>query len=839
MRKRPAKPLYYTFGNHMHWVSLTWLWGHDVLQLSVRDMLRLVHESGALGNINFDGAGYEWLAAEAPEALAELRAALQAGTIEVVGGSYGQPFGLFQGGESNVRQRLLGARTVRRLLGVWPRAFWEQEFDFFPQLPQILSGSGFEAACLFFPWTWHTPVVPEEDSALVQWEGLDGTRLPTVPRNSLCVQRRPEDLEGRLQDPLLDRMDEPGLVEWLQLLPAPDWTCRSEILAPQLRELLSDERFEVRPVTLSGLIASRREADAPVRRYTLDELFHGVSLGKNADFVPRYSRTCEEQLLAAEAISALAGLFGRPYASWDVYPHWELEQAWRDLCIAQHHDVHQREGLCGAIGERYFEKSLGGAGEVFARTLEHLASRVDAPEGATLVFNPLGWTRDVALSDEGGGVVRDVPAFGYKVIDPYDIEDSRLGAVDMRTDERQLSFERGDLRVEIDRSSGLVTQVYSREFPAGILSPEHPLGVLQMIRGGEIERFDSVSFAGASGEEEWAEYAFVREGRAGSRLRVVYGVAPLHAALWIRVAAEHLARPDGGMQAGLSLSIAPRLEDAVAVHDHPYGVSTVRAPHDRLRRYPAGDWMSTRGVEETVRRPFTASSLVDLCQGSDDGPGLLIVHDGSQAWFREQDGVRCLLDMYDPWDQEYFDDTFEAELTLVPHGPSTHTQRMRTALELNQGAPRFNDHAAVRGGGDLPPVFGGLSVDAPNVLATAFHRVSRRDAEHLPRHFATERGVRDAFVVRLVEFDGRPADVLLRLPGPVARAARTNLLGQVLEELAPTAARAPFGVREIPWSAVRLALRAHEIATVMLDLELGRQVPSPVSMAELGPGPAG
>src|SRR5688572_1526090 len=109
-----AKPLYYTFGNHMHWVDMQWLWGYDTLPSSIRDMLTLCTSTGARGNVNFDGVGYEKLAAEAPEALAELRAAVVAGTIEVVGASYGQPYGLFHGGESNIRQRVFGARVVRR-----------------------------------------------------------------------------------------------------------------------------------------------------------------------------------------------------------------------------------------------------------------------------------------------------------------------------------------------------------------------------------------------------------------------------------------------------------------------------------------------------------------------------------------------------------------------------------------------------------------------------------------------------------------------------------------------------------------------------------------------------
>lgn len=822
-----ARPIYYTFANHAHWVDRTWLWGPDALARSMRDMLALAREGGVKGNVDCDGIGWEKLAAQSPEVLAEVRAAVAAGTIEVVGGTYGQPIGLFQGGESNLRQRLLGARATRRVLGVWPRHSWTGTFEFFPQLPQLLSGCGYQGACLVAPSHWSTPSLPREREALVLWEGVDGTRLPCVPAGALDLQDWPEDLAQRIQSSLSPDETPPALLQWFELLPSRDWLWRSEALLPRLLELARDPRFELRPVTLGELLAARDASAAPVRAYTLDDVFHGVSLGKNADCIPRLGRSGEEQLLAAESLASLMGLFGRPYASWDVYPHWELEEAWKDLCTAQHHDVHELEGLCGAIGERYFEKSLGLAGEVFARTLEHLALRVDAPEGATLVVNTLGWTRDVALSGEGGGgIVRDVPAYGYRVVDPYDIEDSRLGSVDLRSDGDLLSFERRHFRVEIDRTSGLVTQIYSREFPDGLLHPERPVGELSMQRGGKRERFERVTFEGeTAGAEEWAEYTFVRESASGSRLRVVYGLAPLHDALWVRVVADPLERPDGGMHAGLSMLLAPELAAPVLLHDHPFAVTRARAERDHLRRYPTGDWIASERVEETVRRPFTASSLVDQCAQTEEGPGLLVVHDGSQAWFAQEQGVRCLLAMHDPWDEDYFDSAFEVELALLPHGRLSNGARMRTSMELNLGSPRFADHISVRGGGDLPPAFGALAVDAPNVLATSLARVSARDAEHLEGHFAARFGVREPFVLRLVEFDGKAADVVLRLPGSIAAAARTDHLGRVLETLEPSRARAPYGPRGMPWSAVRLCLRPREVATLMFDLELGRQEP--------------
>ena len=181
----------------MHWVDMEWLWGYHVLPGSVRDMLHFCAATGAKGNVNFDGIGYEKLAVEAPDALAELRAAVAAGTIEVVGASYGQPYGLFHGGESNVRQRIYGVRTVLRLLGTRPRTFWEEEFDFFPQLPQLLAGVGMRYASLYFQWTWHTPEVPvgADPRRLVGGAG----RHPPAHRDA--QQAQPPPVARRLRRP--------------------------------------------------------------------------------------------------------------------------------------------------------------------------------------------------------------------------------------------------------------------------------------------------------------------------------------------------------------------------------------------------------------------------------------------------------------------------------------------------------------------------------------------------------------------------------------------------------------------------------------------------------------
>lgn len=801
-----TRPLSYSFCDPTQWVGGHGAHGVAALAGSLGATLAFARSSGARGGISTEPAGCERLAAQAPECFAALREAIASGAVEIVGGAYARPTALLHGGESNVRQLVLGVRAVRRLFGAWPRCAWDSSFSFFPQAPQMLAACGFESAALFPLWTARTPDVPLETAPLVIWEGLDGSRLPTLAFTAQCLQGSLAQLEEALE--LAQRAERPVLLHWLDALDGPS--------TERVRELLADAGGGAISLTPSELAAELvGVGGAPVRSYALDETFPGVTLGKNGDYMPRFSRTAEEQLLAAESLSALAGMFGRPYASRDVYPSDELEEAWSELCIGQHHHVHEWEGARGALGERCFERAVATASEVFQRTLEHMGQRVDALEGSTLVYNPLGWTRDV---QHDHGVVSAVPAYGYRVVDPYDeIEEPRLGRISMELGEDELVLRRGEFEARIDRRRGVVTQLYSRDFPQGVLGKGRPLGQLEMKRQRSLERFETVHLSSESSENaEFAEFAFQREGRGGSRVRVVYSMSMLHDALWIRFQGENLARPDPGVGAALVTPISAAFRPARLVRDHPYGVSRTEADTTHFVRHPGADKL------ERVEGAFTAHSFVDLLEDGPDGRGLLVLHDGSQGFLRDAHGVRAVLNAYDPWDGEHFDNVFDGELWLAPHGALTNTDRVRLSMECNLGSPRFESSASVLGGGDLPPLLGALHLDAPNVLVTALHRENEAASEHVDNAFA--KGVRDPFVVRLVEFDGRACEALLRLPGPIAKAAKTDLLGRTLVPLAPRAAAPPFGPDQLPWSALVVPMRPYEIATVRLDLEFGRQV---------------
>ncbi len=893
----PARqPVHFTFGNHMHWADMQWLWGYDVLPGSVRDMLRLCREAGVKGNVNFDAVGYEKMAAECPEALAELREAVARGIVEPVGCSYGQPYGLFHGGESNIRQLTFGVRTTRRLLGVRPRAFWEEEFYFFPQLPQMLRQCGYTGACLFFQWTWHTPEVPREPHALILWEGIDGSRLPTLPRNELNLHQWPEDFAPLFES--LSRESEHGpparaIVQWVELMPSRDWMCRSEVLLPKLKELLASPGFEIVPGTLSEVIAAlagegashessspTREprgsgADAPVRRYTMDEVWHGMTLGKNGDRHPRTSRACEHAILTAESLAATVSLLGRPYAQWDIYPTWELDEAWRELLAGQHHDNHECEGLCGSIGQEQFRRASRLAEDVLLRIADLLGRRIPG-DGQKIAFNRSGWPQryphvDLQASKFVRRLTDCVPPLGFAL--PHaGVTRPLPKARCSRLNKTTIRLARESFQVDIDTRRGLIIQICSAAFPDGLLSSEEPLLRFERRVDGMVDRFQAakVEIEADSMKLGTQTVGVTRYSDLipDEYLSITISLDDVVDAVVLRLSDETDC-PDRAFIGALRTPIALVFEHRLQA-DTPDAVDFIHPRGTFQRKYPKGDWMTSPQWFETIERPFTAQHVVafrDVAEGATRG--VAYIHDGAQQFIRTERGAEQILKVYDPWDEDRFTDSWNGmQMLLWPFDHATPADLRRLAHEHNLSPHNqwhrvnaLHEAETVQSpDADIPPVFGPLSVEgAPSVLATALHRESMKSGEHFPDWVGHEMARRSGgacthpFVIRLVEYDGVEAEVTLKLVGAVACAAKTNLMGEIpsatgsvegrgvddardFHWLAVTPADPPdwaidpktgkcyeFRGRPLEWSQVRFRMRPREIATVYADMVMGRK----------------
>ena len=76
------------------------------------------------------------------------------------------------------------------------------------------------------------------------------------------------------------------------------------------------------------------------------------------------------------------------------------------------------------------------------------------------------------------------------------------------------------------------------------------------------------------------------------------------------------------------------------------------------------------------------------------------------------------------------------------------------------------------------------------------------------------------FVVRLVEFDGIQTEATLGIAGTVAKAYKTNHLGQIEEKLQANITETS---EELNRSHIKMSMRPFEIATIYLDIVEGRK----------------
>ncbi|MGI8794156.1 MAG: glycosyl hydrolase-related protein, partial [Acidimicrobiales bacterium] len=665
-------------------------------------------------------------------------------------------------------------------------------------------------ASLFVPWTWETPVIPSEAIPVIWWEGIDGTRILSGTHNELNLHQWPEEFNKLMRGGSDDAARRLGIVQWLELMPSPDWMCRSELMIPTVRELMDHPRLDVRVVTMSEMVESGRAA-AEVRRYSMDDVFHGMSLGKNGDWLRRMSRHGEHTLLSAESLAAIAGLFGRPYPGWDVYPGWELEESWRELLTAQHHDIHASEGLCARIGLRSFERGLRVAEEVRDRTMTLLADRTAGPAGRLVVFNPLGWERPAAVTDPSSNRVHltTVAPFGYRVIDGTGVAKAR--AIDVVEERDRIGLRRGDLAVFVDRASGHLTDLHNRWFDDGAVDADRPLGQVWMVTGGQVDRFIDVNVT-VGGASAGPTINIHRTATNGAAVDVAVSLAADTDAVDVHFYTDFLPPPDGGMNAALQTTLATIDGDTTLIHDHPYGVSAIRAEGVYKKKYPTGDWMNSPQYFEDVTNPFSALHCVDI---GDERRGLLCVHDGSQQMRRDGTAVHAILSMRDPWDGDYWVGEVDSRWRFYPHGPMSNAERWQVAQEFLRQPLVVSTTTTATGGGDLPAIFDGFCCHAPGVLLTALFRDGGELSDAALGNYAGAR-IPNPYVVRLVEFNGQPAEVDLTVPGSVAAAFRTNLLGEVEQRIEPTS-DSDGGTR------LTLAMRPHEITTLYLDLVNGRK----------------
>ncbi len=396
--------------------------------------------------LEFDSHAYEVMQEEDEQFVREnFRPQVAAGRIETVGGTYSQPYAQLVGWQSNVRQFVEGRAIVREVLGKEVECFLVEEIIFHPQMPQLLRLCGFPYASLQVQNNGSLPLVKK---AVVNWRGLDGSAIPTIPYNpwliSLVKQNRSlasyVDLTAEAEGALLTIWAEiwpPGLDWGASYLPYAQGF--QSLRDKGLQSLGFGEYMRRRCKAAASLDSRYWKMDDgvftfgwPQNKGSLWATLGGW--GYEGDALLKTNRRLEHELNAAELLLSLVP---------DSVRSKRLGDLWKRLMLPQNHDCFIVCGFAGEyehvlttnleIAKMMSREVKSGVSQLRQQAFEHLA------EAQTAQSLP-----EVICQNPAGVVVRQPIVLEMGGRDGFDY-----------------SLESGDEKVELQR----IESVYANENP--------------------------------------------------------------------------------------------------------------------------------------------------------------------------------------------------------------------------------------------------------------------------------------------------------------------------------------------------------------------------------------
>jgi alpha-mannosidase len=440
---------------HSH-IDAAWRWPWtetvDVVKNTFGTALQLMTEYPGYRYAQSDVQYDAFLEKKYPALFDGIKARVNDGRWDLVGGMWAEPDLNEPDGETMVRQLLIGKRYMLEHFGKDTRIGWNVDsFGYSWQLPQIYKKSGVD----FFvtqKLNWNeTNRLPLK---LFWWQSPDGSSVLTYFPMSYNGTTDPLEMAKELAN---DRPFAPGLNEVMhiygvgdhgggptriQLDSAHQWIA-SDPVAPRVVMSSPDEFFasvakkvsspEQSPVWNYKTFAAH-ETQLPAARgdgisvpVWNDELYLETHRGTYTTqaTLKQSMRNSEEWLLDAEKLSSISWVLGS-----NAYPQSDLNEAWKKALFNTNHDLAAGSGVGVIYADAQTDydavhaTTQTAAEQATGWIAEHADTRVDDPkhESSLIVFNTLAWPRDGLLTatvqlpslDAKGGIrVRD--AVGHSV----------------------------------------------------------------------------------------------------------------------------------------------------------------------------------------------------------------------------------------------------------------------------------------------------------------------------------------------------------------------------------------------------------------------------------------
>ncbi|MGB7844467.1 MAG: alpha-mannosidase [Candidatus Acidiferrum sp.] len=791
-------------------IDMAWLWPWtetvEVVRNTFRSALDLMREYPDFRFTMSSARTYAWMEEKYPDLFKEIEQRVKEGRWEVIGGMWVEPDLNMPGGESLVRQILVGKRYFRNKFGVDVKIGWNPDsFGYTWQLPQIYKKSGMDYfVTQKLLWAHEFTTFPYK---LFWWESPDGSRLLTY---------FPHDYAGGIDPPALAK----DLSVWAPSIYGTDAKQHSEIMhlygvgdhggGPTRSMLDTATRWMKPDVVFPNLQFSSATAffddlekklpsmNVPAWRDELYFEYHRGVLTTQAETKKRI-RFTEELLLNAEKFCSIATLYGR------AYPSSEFDHAWKRLLFDNFHDIMPGSGI--AVNYLDAQRNLEGVGRagraILDGSLSKIASHISSNGAGVpfVVFNPLSWPRrevveaEVQLPAAAGGVEvvdaagkrvpsqmltmdRDtyavrflvkvsVPGLGYNTYYVHGMP--KLVTTPSETKAADGMLENELVRVNVDSQTGCMTSLFDkRSKTQALAASETDSGgptssvcgnLLQAFRD-KPKRWDAWNIDADFEKQHWDldkadEVKLVENGPLRAVLRVKNHFQNSTFVRDITLTAGS-PRVDVKMTADwhekhilLKVAVPSSAHNDKATFEIPYG--SIERP-------------TTRNTQaEKAKFEVPGLHWADL---SDATHGVSLLNDCKYGFDAKGNVLRLSLLRSPEWPDPHADEgRHEFTYSLYPHGGGwREALTVRRGYELNYPLliRQIENHQ-----GGLKEEFSFLDVQADNVVLTAMKKAEDEDG----------------LILRFYEWAGKEADVKLRLPAGAITAALTNLMEKPLAEI--------------------------------------------------------
>ncbi len=407
-RKNGASvPIFYTFGN-AH-IDVAWLWplaetDRKIARTTI-NQLALIEEYPEYKYLQSTPELFERLKQHYPELYDRLKSAIAAGNVIPEGAMWLEADTNITGGESLVRQVLLGRRYFQSEFGVDSRVLWLPDvFGYSGALPQILRQCG----CLGFATqkiTWNYNGGEPFPFNTFNWVGIDGTSIPAHIFTDYTSHTRPKAVFERWNT----RLQKNGLSSLILAFGWGDGGGGAD------RDHLE---FLRREADLEGLprlhMASPAEFFAELEKESLPrdnydgELYFQAHRGTYTTQakIKQGMRRCEFALREAE----LWGVAAHALRGYDFTPQ-TLSATWHKVLLNQFHDI--LPGSCIQRVKEEAEADLASAYSSAMAAARNAAGVFVEEAGSYTAYNSLPWPRTELVYAGSAPVEITIPPCGW------------------------------------------------------------------------------------------------------------------------------------------------------------------------------------------------------------------------------------------------------------------------------------------------------------------------------------------------------------------------------------------------------------------------------------------